>query len=294
MPKNRRLKTLLECIAFFPAAFFVRLLPRRAALALGSALGRVARFFLPAKRRVAEQNMARAFPELSIGDIRSLIDAMFVHLGKSAVEMLRLDLYSDDDIRDIFLPQGLDHLREAYALDRGVILLSGHLGFWEIGTFLFAKFGLPNDFVTKRMRNPHINDYITRLRESGGGSCIDSRHGARRIVRSLHEKKGVGVLIDQHRSPSEAISVPFFDRPAFTTPIIARLAAKHQIPVVPVFGFRTEDDRYEVQVQPMIFLKDEPEASVQQNTALLTSIIEEAVRRDPSQWLWIHRRWRTP
>jgi Kdo2-lipid IVA lauroyltransferase/acyltransferase len=294
MQKNRRLKTLLECSLFFPSCFLVRLLPRKAALSLGRGLGRIAGHLLPTKRRVALENMGKAFPELSDAEVRQQVDSMFIHLGQSAIEMLRLDLFSDDDIREIFIPRGLENLREAFELNRGVILLSGHLGFWEIGTFLFPKLGFSADFVTKKMRNPYIDAYITRMRESAGGSCIDSRNGARRIIRSLSDKKGVGVLIDQHRSPSEAVSVPFFDRPAFTTPIIARLAMKHQIPVVPVFGYRTEDDRYDVHIRPMLVLKDEPEATVEENTALLTSIIEEAIRQDAAQWLWIHRRWRTP
>ncbi len=294
MQKDRRLKTFVECILFFPACFLVRLLPRRAALMLGRGLGRIAGRLLLSKRRVALENMGRAFPHLTETEVRRQVDGMFLHLGQSAMEMLRLDLFSDDDINEIFIPTGLENLREAYALNRGVILLSAHLGFWEIGTFLFSKLGLPNDFVTKSMRNPHIDAYINRMRESAGGNRIDSKLGARKIVRTLAEKKGVGVLIDQHRSPNEAVSVPFFNRPAFTTPIIARLAMKNQIPVVPIFGFRTRDGRYDVQIQPMLFLKDEPEASVEQNTALLTSIIEEAIRHDPTQWLWIHRRWRTP
>ena len=152
--------------------------------------------------------------------------------------------------------------------------------------------GFPADFVAKKMKNPLADRYITRMREAAGGHCIDNKSGARKIIRALAENRGVAVLIDQHSRSSDAVSVPFFGRPALTTPIIARLAMKYQIPVVPVFSYRTSDDRYDFQIHPMFFLKDEPEASVTENTALLTSIIEKAVRQDVTQWLWLHRRWR--
>lgn len=238
------------------------------------------------------ENMGQAFPEFSEAELRQRVDAMFVHIGKSVVEMLRLDLFSEADIGKIFIPTGLENLREAYACNRGVILLSGHLGFWEVGTFLLPLLGFSADFVAKKMKNPQAEKYITRMREAAGGNCIDAKSGARKILRSLSGNKGVAVLIDQHSRSSDGVSVPFFGRPASTTPIIARLAMKYQVPVVPIFSYRTSDDRYDFQVQPMFFLKDGPESSVIENTALLTSLIEEAIRQDVTQWFWLHRRWR--
>jgi len=292
LKKNRTLKNFVENALFFPLCFFVRHLPRKSALILGARFGRVLGGLMSAKRRIATENMGKAFPEFSEAELRQRVDAVFVHLGKSIIEMLRLDLFSKADIDEIFIPTGLENLREAYAYNRGVILLSGHVGFWEIGTFLLPKLGFSVDFVAKKMKNPQADRYITRMREAAGGRCIDSKSGARKILRSLSKNKGVAVLIDQHRSSKEGVSVPFFGRPASTTPIIARLAMKYQIPVVPVFAYRTSDDLYDCQIQPMFFLKDEPESSVEENTALLTSIIEEAVRQDVTQWLWLHRRWR--
>lgn len=290
--KNRILKNFLENALFFPLCFVIRRLPRNYALFLGAGFGRVLGCLMLGKRRIALENMGKAFPELSETELRQKVDAMFVHIGKSVIEMLRLDLFSEADIDEIFMPTGLENLREAYACNRGVILLSGHVGFWEVGTFLLPRLGFFADFVAKKMKNPQADKYITRMREAAGGCCIDNKSGARKIIRSLSQNKGVAVLIDQHSRASDAVSVPFFGRPALTTPIIARLAMKYQIPVVPIFSYRTNDDRYDFQVQPMFFLKGEPEASVTENTALLTSIIEEAVRQDVTQWLWLHRRWR--
>ncbi|OEU75054.1 MAG: hypothetical protein BA869_09685 [Desulfuromonadales bacterium C00003107] len=290
--KNRTLKNFFENALFFPLSFLIRCLPRKGALFLGGGFGRVLGCLMSTKRRVAMENMGEAFPEFSEPELRQRVDAMFVHIGKSVIEMLRLDLFKQADVDKIFIPTGLENLQEAYDYKRGVILLSGHVGFWEVGTFLLPKLGFPADFVAKKMKNPQADKYITRMREAAGGRCIDSKSGARKILRSLSENKGVAVLIDQHRSSKEGVSVPFFGRPASTTPIIARLAMKYQIPVVPIFSYRRSDNRYDFQAQPMFFLKDEPESSVEENTALLTDLIEEAIRKDVTQWLWLHRRWR--
>lgn len=292
MKKNRTFKNIFENALFLPLYFLVRHLPRKGALWLGKWFGRLLGRFMSKKRKIATNNMAKAFPELSEAELRQRIDAMFVHIGKSVMEMLRLDLFRKTDLGDIFHVKGQENLQQAYDCNRGVIVLSGHVGFWEIGTFLMPMLGFPFDFVGKRMKNPLADRYITRLRESAGGRCIDSKSGARKVLKSLTEKRGVAVLIDQHRSSKEGVAVPFFGRPAMTTPIISRLAMKYRIPVVPVFSYRTADDNYDVEIQPMFFLKDEPESSVEENTALLTSIIEEAVRKDETQWLWLHRRWR--
>ncbi|APG28554.1 hypothetical protein A7E78_12295 [Syntrophotalea acetylenivorans] len=292
MKKKRTFKNIFENALFLPLYVLVRHLPRKAALWLGAGFGRLLGRFMSSKRRIATNNMAKAFPELSEAELRQRINAMFVHIGKSVMEMLRLDLFRKTDLGDIFHVKGLENLQQAYDCNRGVIVLSGHVGFWEVGTFLFPMLGFPFDFVGKRMKNPLADRFITRLRESAGGRCIDSKSGARKVLKSLNEKRGVAVLIDQHRSSREGVAVPFFNRPAMTTPIISRLAMKYQIPVVPVFSYRTADDNYDVEIQPMFFLQDEPESSVEENTALLTSIIEEAIRKDETQWLWLHRRWR--
>jgi len=292
LKKKRILKNTLENALFLPLYFLVRRLPRKAALSLGKGFGKVLGRLMSTKRRIAMDNMSKAFPELTEAELRQRIDAMFVHIGKSVMEMLRLDLFTKADLDDVFNVTGLESLQQAFDCNRGVIVLSGHLGFWEIGTFLFPMLNFPVDFVAKKMKNPLADKYITRIREAAGGRCIESKSGGRKILKSLNEKKGVAVLIDQHRSSKEGVAVPFFGRSAMTTPIISRLAMKYQIPVVPVFSYRTVDDHYDVHIQPMVFLKDEPEASVEENTALLTSIIEEAVRKDVTQWLWLHRRWR--
>jgi Kdo2-lipid IVA lauroyltransferase/acyltransferase len=292
MAKKRKWKNLAEYTLLRLLAAFARLLPRSTALALGARLGQVAALFLPGKKRLARESMRLAFPEQSATQINRQVVDLFRHLGISGMEMLRLNLMTDDDLERLFSVQGLEHLRQAYDMHRGVILLSGHIGFWEVGSFFFPRLGFPANYVAKRMKNPYVDDYFTRMREACGASGIDKRNGARKILRALLDKRAVAVLIDQHASPADAVIVDFLGRPAYTTPIITRLAMKQRVPVVPIFVFRRPDNTYEVRIEPIMHL--DPEGDVTENTRLLTAPIEAAIRREPSQWLWLHRRWRVP
>jgi Kdo2-lipid IVA lauroyltransferase/acyltransferase len=283
------IKHQVEYAFFSLVKMIARNIPRRAALLLGGHLGVFAGFCLPKRKKRAHSNMKLAFPHLGEAELHRNVREMFRHLGMSAMEMLRLDKLAQEE--GLFHVHGLEHLREAYRLDRGVILLSGHIGFWEVGAFLLPRLGFPVDFVAKRMKNAKVDAYFTRMRQIAGCQCIDKRNGARKILQSLSQKRGVGVLLDQHASPPEGIPVKFLGRPAYTTPIITRLAMKHGIPVVPIFIFRKADNTYDFCIDPMILL-NETDSSVAENTALLTSRIEKAIRREVTQWLWLHRRWR--
>lgn len=290
-PFSKRLKYLFEYSLYRLFSGLARALPRRSALQLGNRLGDLARLLLPGRRRIVRNNLRRAFPEMNSPEMAQHLRAIFRHLGMGTMEMLRVPLLRQNDLLALFEIEGLEHLREAYALNQGVFLLTGHLGFWEAGTFLLPALGFPTDFVVKPMKNPRVDRHLRKLREAAGGRCLDSRHGARKIVRSLAQKRGVGILLDQHVSPRQAVAVDFFGQKAYTTPVIAEIAMRYDVPVVPIFSYRRPDNRYQVIIEPMLRLPHDPEGATA-HTALLTACIEKAVRKDIDQWFWLHRRWR--
>lgn len=288
------MRNWLEYIPFLLLATLVRALPRPTALALGRALGSCGRLLLPGRTRLARVNLQRAYPDKSAAEIEAILRRMFRYLGMGFIEMLRLDLLREsvDIARDATII-GEEHLRAALAGGRGCILLTGHVGFWEAGNFLFSKHGYPLGVVAKPMRNPLVDRYFLRMREAAGGYVISSRQGARRILKALKQNHFVGILLDQHTGRQQGVKVPFFGREAWTTPIIAEIAMKYRVPVVPAFAWWEDGDRYRLEISPPFTLEGEPTPeAVTANTALLTGIIEAAVRRDPAQWFWVHRRWR--
>jgi KDO2-lipid IV(A) lauroyltransferase len=284
----------LEYILFIAAACIIRALPRKTALALGRKLGTLAGHLLPKRVRIADDNLRHAFPEMPAGERSDLVKRVFRDLGAGFIEMIRLDKYDgNNDFTKLFTIEGEQYLREALALGRGCILLTGHVGFWEGGNFALKMLDLSVGFVAKPMKNPLVDAYFRRMRESYGAYIIDNQKGARRILKALQSNHVVGILMDQHMARDQAVRVPFFGRPAYTTPIIAQIAMKQQVPVVPAFCYRQKDDTYLIKMSPPIFLdKEMSEERIYANTALLTQKIEEGIRRDVSQWFWVHRRWK--
>lgn len=282
----------LEYAALLAFAPLIRALPRPLALRLGRRIGDVSRWFMSERRKLAQDNVSQAFPDWSTEQVKALVKRNFEQLGMSAMDSLRLDLFAADKPEEYFDIRGVEHLHEAQALNRGVILLTGHLGFWEAGHYVFPALGVPLDTIAKPLKNRLTDAYFYRTRTHFGADILSSRKGARRIFKSLQAGRAIGLLLDQHISPPGSIPVDFFGRKAYTTTAITNLAMKYQIPIVPTFCLRQPDNRYDVWVEPLVLLEGEGEAALAENTQFLTNIIEQAIRRDPGQWFWMHKRWR--
>ena len=288
------IKHRTEYFALRVVAAIVRSLPRKGALAFGRVMGRLSMTFLPNRYQMAKENMSLALPEMSASEIETNVRKNFEHIGICGVEMLRFDMFTpgSDDIQRYFDIEDLEPLRDALALKKGVLLLTGHLGFWEIGLFGLPELDIPFDVVAKPLKNPLTDAYFEKIRKTFGAEVLNSRKGARKILKSLAAERVVGILLDQHISPPGSVATEFFGRKAYTTTAITNMAMKYQIPIVPVFCLRQPDDRYKIWAEPMLMLTGEGENAVIENTQRLTDIIEAAVRKDVSQWFWMHKRWR--
>ena len=288
------LKHRSEYLGLLIVATIVRMLSRDNALAVGRMLGRLMISVTPNRYRLAKKNMLMALPELSTAEVEANVRKNFEHIGMCGADMLRFDMFKmgQKDTEEHIIYEGFPLLQEALALNRGVLLLSAHLGFWELGGFALAEHGIQCDMVAKPLKNPLTEQYFGKLRKSFGAEIINSRKGARKILQSLRANHAVGILLDQHISPPGAVPVQFFGQEAYTTTAITNLAMKHQIPVVPVFSHRQADNRYRVWAEPMLLLNGAGDEAVAKNTQLLTDIIETAVRKDVTQWFWMHKRWK--
>ncbi|SHI93011.1 KDO2-lipid IV(A) lauroyltransferase [Malonomonas rubra DSM 5091] len=287
-------KHRLEYYAIRLLAAILKKIPREMALQAGGRLGILAGLVLRKRYRIAEENMALAFPQWPLHKVKTLTWANFQHIGICGVETLLLDQLRccEEDVKRYYQCVGFENFDRPLELGRGAILLTGHLGFWECGNYILAANGYAAAAVTKPLKNPLADVYFTNIRESFGSQTIDSRKGARKILKALQQQKIVGILLDQHIAPPGAVPTRFFGRLAYTTTAITNLAMKYQIPVVPTFCLRQPDGRYRVEALPMIMLEGEGEAALERNTQMLTDLIEAAVRKDPSQWFWMHERWK--
>jgi len=289
------LNTVADFIAFvffWLAMGCFRLLPRRLALGLGRWLGRLGVLNRREAKR-ARDHLRQAFPEWTPAELARVERRVFEHLGIVAIEVLRLGSWDGARMRTLFSVEGLEHLQQAEARGKGVLLMSAHIGFWESIGLLLPTLGFTHlAGVAKTIRNAFITRYMARQRLKHGGMLIDAHRGAVKIMRALAEKRVLVILMDQRTVVNEGVPVPFFGREASTTPIVAKLAAKQGVPVVPCYVYRNPDFSYRMVFEPALELEENgSEAALVANTAKMTASIEAAIRRDPGQWCWNYRRW---
>ncbi len=270
--------------------------PPRAAVALGDALGWAWYRLVPVRRSVARANVARALgPALDAAAREAVVRGMYRHLGRAFVELVRgagrppVALAAELDVR------GRAHLDAALAEGRGALVLTAHLGNWEVLVRAGAAPGGPVPIVPRRFRAPGAEPAWPGLRRGGAGLIV-AEGGARAVVAALAAGEVVGYVLDQHMPPRRAVWVPFFGQPAATSPDLARLARLTGAAVVPLFTWRGPDGRHVVEVQAPVTLPRTADvaADILEGTRRCAAVVEAAVRAHPEQWLWIHRRWKPP
>ena len=271
----------------------VRVMPDVLVRASGTVLGLGFYTVDRAHRRIAQRNLAAAFPGRSDEDRRAIARAAFAHFGRLLFQLLAFSTLSPEQMLARVEFEGEDRARLAYAQGKGVLFVTGHFGFWELHAMVHALQIAPIGLLARALDNPYLNELLEGIRQRTGNTVIYRRSTIRRVMRALGSGQGVAVLIDQHIMSRDAIYVDFFERPAATTSIVAALALRTGAPVVPVFALPLSHGRirviYEHPVEPP---RGESEDAVREFTQRCTDVLEMYVRRHPELWLWMHRRWR--
>jgi Kdo2-lipid IVA lauroyltransferase/acyltransferase len=271
----------------------VRVLPDALVRQLGALLGLAFYALDRVHRRVAETNLATAFPRRAAAERTAITRAMFVHFGRLLFELLKFSTLDADGMRRRIEFEGRERAESAYAQGRGVLFFTGHFGYWEIHAIGHGLEIQPIGVLARALDNSGLNGLLERVR-GGTGNWVIYRQGAvRKVLRTLANGQGVALLIDQHMHSTDAIYVDFFERPAATTSMLAALALRTGAPVVPVFALPLPGGRYRLIYEHPVAPPDadSPDA-IREFTQRCTDVLEMYVRRDPSLWLWMHRRWR--
>ena len=283
----------LEFGAVRLVAAIVSALPMRIVRRIGAGLGRIVYRLDRSRRRTALENLAAAFPSKRERERRALARAMFAHFGSLLLELLKFANYTPDQMRKAVDVEGEERARQAYAQHRGVLFFTGHFGYWEIHAIAEPLINRPISVLARALDNVRLNEMLERIRTSTGNSVIYRQGAVRRILRELAANHGVALLIDQHLHTPDAVYVDFFRRPAATTSALAALALRTGAPVIPVFALPLPRGRYRLVYEHPV---DPPRAdtpdAVRDFTQRCTDVLEMYVRRHPTLWLWMHRRWR--
>ena len=261
---------------------------------LGRRLGDIAWIALPRRRGLAITNVAVAFPALEPTGRRRLARRSFQELGVTALEVCALLRSPDRALRGIAI-DGRDHLARVLASHGRALILTAHLGNWELLSLAQQLVGHPVAIVVRPLDAGRLNDVIERFRAAAGVEIIAKRHAARPVLDALRRGHLVAILLDQNASRRESVFVPFFGRPASTSRSIATLAVRTDTPILPVFIVREAPGRHRVTIhEPLVAsVGSSRDETIRELTARCTEAIEAAIQRAPEQWLWFHDRWRT-
>jgi KDO2-lipid IV(A) lauroyltransferase len=271
----------------------VRLMPARLVDACGGLLGRAFYTFDRSHRRVAERNVAAAFPGRTAAERRRIVRGAFAHFGRLLFQLLKFSTLSPEAMLARVEFEGEDRVRSAYAHGKGVLFVTGHFGYWELQAMVHALRLRPMAVMARALDNPALNELLERMRTRTGNSVIYRQGTMRRVLRQLHAGEGVGVLIDQHIQSRDAIYVDFFNRPAATTSAVAALALRTGARVVPLFALPLGGGRYRmIYEHPIEPPPEDDDDQIHEFTQRCTDVLEMYVRRHPHLWLWMHRRWR--
>jgi KDO2-lipid IV(A) lauroyltransferase len=270
-------------------------LPLPVGLWLGRRLGDAAYAALGRRRRLALTNLARAYPALPPAARARLARRASQHLGMTLMELAGVLAHPLDATLTRIRLEGVEHLRAAMATHGRALLLTAHLGNWELLALAHRLTGFPLSIVVRPLDTPWLDALAERLRRSAGVELIDKHGALRPVLEALRRGRMIGILMDQNAARREGVFVDFFGHPASTSRSIALLAVRTRTPVVPVFARRDRGGRHTVTIHPALPPPpaNDTEAAVVELTARCTTVIERAIRQAPDQWLWSHDRWRT-
>jgi KDO2-lipid IV(A) lauroyltransferase len=273
----------------------VACLPARWAQALGRGAGWVLAHGMRLRRTYVLEVLARSFPEKTPDEHRAIYAAMCRHQALNLVEILRFAGGREEEIRARIEVSGEEVVKQALERGKGVLVLIAHFGNYDLmGLFASRLLGYPVTIITKTLKNQRLNELWWELRQKAGLKTLPSHNAYRACVRALRRNELVGFMLDQNRPSGQGVFVDFFGKPASTTPGLAMMSAQTGAPVVPVFMRRRPDGRHVLEARPVIEPPpDRKEETLRACTAAYTKIIEDEIRRDPAQWMWLHKRWKS-
>jgi Kdo2-lipid IVA lauroyltransferase/acyltransferase len=265
-----------------------------AACRIGEQLGALGYRPLGIRKRVVERQIAAAFPELDHEAVVNLARDSYKHLGRTFIETALLDSLGKDGLQQLVESvEGWEEVEEVMAKGKGAVMVTGHIGNWELAGGYVAARGIPLDAIVRGMANPLFDAYINHTREGIGMTIVHDSEAVRRTPRSLRAGRAVAFVADQGAKGLASTFVPFFGRPAKTPRGAAVFALRFEVPVLFVVALRKPNGRYRLIVERLEAKRTgDMDSDVDAIVARFTERLEHWVRVVPAQYFWQHRRWK--
>lgn len=272
----------------------LRALSWEAACKFGERLGSLGYRPLGIRKHVVERQIAAAFPNLTPEAVTSLSLESYRHLGRTFIETALLNSLGADGLQNLVeTVEGWEEIDEVMAKGNGAVLVTGHIGNWELAGAYVAARGVPLDAIARGMANPLFDAYLNQTREAIGMTIVHDSEAVRRTPRSLRAGRAVAFVADQGVMGLASTFVPFFGRPAKTPRGAAVFALRFNVPVVFVVALRQPNGRYRIVVERIEAPRTgDRDRDVDAIVARFTQHLEKWVRAVPAQYFWQHRRWK--
>lgn len=272
-----------------------RISPSRFPRLIGGGLGLLLRLFR-VRSRVIHQNLLIAFPgDEALATRKKLYHAAYQHLGELICELFMLLGPMKYFIRQNVEVRGFENLKKAHEHEKGVFILTSHVGNWEIEAGVGPDvLGLNLLMVTKKLKPSWLHEAILNARGRMGVQGTYEPRTMRDVLAHLKKNGTVGFVLDQYSGPPVAVRVPFFGVPVGTGVALATLVKRTGASVVPVVNYRKKEGGFVVEIFPELLWKDHPNPKVELavNTAQYVAALESHVRAHADQWLWTHQRFK--
>lgn len=275
-------------------ADFIAQIPKKHIICLGKMVGRLISYFDIRNRRIVRRNLQFIYPQWSRNQIHSLSKSIFQHLGIILLEFLQMAYLSPAELTSRIKVEGEEILNEALANQRGAVLISAHIGNWEIAWQVCpCYFQLDITGVAKKFRNKQLNRMVENRRTRFGNRLLYKKGALPDMMQTLRQGKIVGLLMDISRR-FDGVEVKFFGRRATATPAAALLAIRCKSPIIPAFSRRNARGQLVIHIEPPVEIlrTGDLRTDLQINTQRITDRVERAVRKYPEQWNWTLKRWK--
>jgi KDO2-lipid IV(A) lauroyltransferase len=276
---------LRSCIAKIPNATL---------LFLGQILGNLLYYIAVPQRRIVRRNLLFSLDESAPQQIRSMMRRIFQHFGITILELLQMTCLSEQGLVSKVHIEGKEILIEAIAKQKGIVLITAHLGNYEVAAQAVpCLLGQQMSVVAKKMRNVRLNRFFHNLRTRFGNRVIYKKGALPEMMQTLRQGKMVAILMDISRR-FDGVEVNFFGRRATATPSAALLALRCKSPIIPAFCHRSPKGELIVRIEPPVEIKRTKDLryDLQFNTQLISDRVERVVRNYPDQWNWMLKRWK--
>jgi Kdo2-lipid IVA lauroyltransferase/acyltransferase len=279
----------VEYTALLTLSSIFTALPEGALYAFAKVLGIFVFECVRIRRKVTFENLQASFgEEKTERELKRIAREAYINITITFAEMLLFPKLHNRVLEMVDLEE-VHLVREAAAKGRGVMLISGHFGSWEMNGASMTTSGIPVVIVAKRQANPYVDAWITRYRKELNMSIIGTGAPVKQLVRALRNGEVVGLISDQNAG-KRGVFVPFFGRPASTTRGAAELALRYGAPLLACMTVRLRQGKYKTLVRDVEIRSDD---TVESLTARYTKVMEDIIRLYPEQYFWMHRRWKT-